>query len=115
MLLCLCRLSTLNLLAEGNQRMELERLHYIIIAGPRTIKFAQRMKDKADGLGIVGWVSKIVDGSVEVLAEGTIDQLREFQIYVWNELLSPSQRVIDSFVDEPATGDYESFSILHWT
>jgi len=92
----------------------LHRLHVVITGHVQGVGFRYTTKLKADELGITGWVRNGIDGNiVEVVAEGTQEQLATFQEYLWQG--PPSARVDAMDVaDEPATGEYNSFGLYYW-
>jgi acylphosphatase len=69
--------------------------------------FAQ---EKAESLGITGWIRNGEDGTVETLAEGEEPILKEF--VEWHRLGPPHARVIAVEVRySSATGEFRSFSV----
>ncbi|BDB25598.1 acylphosphatase [Cupriavidus sp. TA19] len=62
--------------------------------------------DAADELGLGGWVRNRVDGTVEVMAHGTVKQLEALQ--AWMETGPPAAQV--TFVDVgPGEGEFAGF------
>ena len=67
---------------------------------------------KARGLGLVGEVKNLKDGTVHVVAEGPRDALQKYiQRLQRGSLLSHVERVISEW--KPSTGAYPSFSITY--
>ena len=63
----------------------------------------------AEGLGILGWVSNLGDGRVEVVAEAAEDTLKDF--------LSQISGIFSRYIQnidvewEPATGEFKDFGV----
>lgn len=67
---------------------------------------------RASELGLTGYARNLADGRVEVVAEGTEDQLA--QLKAWCEDGPPAARVDSVEVTEqPATGQFPNFGIRH--
>ena len=72
--------------------------------------FRDSAREKAEGLGLTGWVKNTPDGRVEALFEGPSEKVRE--MVEWCER-GPSQASVES-VDtdfEEARGDLETFEV----
>ncbi|RDK07792.1 acylphosphatase [Cupriavidus lacunae] len=62
--------------------------------------------DAADDLGLGGWVRNRIDGTVEVMAHGTVKQLEALQ--AWMERGPPAAQV--TFVEAgPGEGEFAGF------
>jgi len=75
--------------------------------------FRAHTADEAQMLGLDGWVRNRSDGSVEVVAEGPRDALR--QLAVWCHAGSPGAVVqrVDEAWEPPEPGDLGGFSIRY--
>lgn len=60
--------------------MEVRR--YLVEGLVQGVGFRNYTVKKAQGLGLSGWVRNLGDGRVEALAQGSSDQLREFEKYL---------------------------------
>lgn len=71
--------------------------------------FRATTKEKADRLGITGWVRNTEDGNVEIHAEGSPEVLKQFQ--VWCRKGPPAARIDQvQSMDVPEEG-FEAFEI----
>lgn len=52
--------------------------HFVVRGSVQGVGFRYFATTCAEALGVSGWVRNADDGTVEVHAEGTLDQLREF-------------------------------------
>ena len=55
------------------------RLHAIVRGRVQMVGFRYFVVDRAQMLGLAGWVRNADDGSVEVVAEGPEERLRQFE------------------------------------
>ena len=89
---------------------ETRRLVAIVRGDVQGVGFRWFVEREAARLGLEGWVANRADGSVEVVAEGNEDLLRELLLQLWE---GPPGSVV-SHVDvryEPARGNIVGFSI----
>ena len=56
----------------------MQTVHLVIKGKVQGVFFRASTKEKANELGIKGWVKNMPDGNVEVLAAGNKDQLENF-------------------------------------
>lgn len=84
------------------------RLH--ISGRVQGVFFRARTREKAQALGLTGWVRNLPDGRVEAVVEGgeaAVDAL-----IAWAKIGPPAARVHDVAVSrEPPTGQFAGFSI----
>jgi acylphosphatase len=74
------------------------------------VGFRWFVEREAARLGLEGWVSNQADGSVEVVAEGDEDALRELLLQLWEG--PPGAAVRDVGIrQEPARGNLAGFTI----
>lgn len=87
------------------------RLRSVVIGHVQGVRYRDFVQVAATELGLVGFVRNLSDGSVEVVAEGEPDTLKEFVEYL-NEgsLLSKVESVSVDW--GTATATYRDFSVL---
>lgn len=72
--------------------------------------FRQSTQAAATRLGLTGWVRNLPDGSVEALAEGPADAVRE--LLAWCRQGPPAAEVSSVDIDwTDATGEYQDFEV----
>lgn len=88
------------------------QIHATIHGRVQGVSFRYHTQHVANSLGITGWVRNLPDGTVEVLGEGTKDQLQDFTTFLRKG--HPPARVdsIDLSEDK-ASGDYHTFDITY--
>ena len=84
-------------------------VHLIIKGRVQGVFFRASAKDKADDLGISGWVKNTPEGDVEVLANG--DQMAIDLFIEWCRKGPSKARVIDVIVTEASEEDFNGFRI----
>lgn len=89
---------------------ETKRLVAIVRGDVQGVGFRWFVEREAARLGLEGWVANRADGSVEVVAEGDEDWLRELLLQLWEG--PPGSAVSDVDVRyEPARGNIVGFGI----
>ena len=87
-----------------------ERAHVYVSGNVQGVFFRDSTRQKAEELGLTGWVKNTPDGRVEAVFEGPTDEVR--QMVDWCEN-GPSQADVDDVeveYEEPE-GDAESFEV----
>ncbi len=92
------------------QREDHERARVSISGKVQGVFFRDSTREKAEGLGLAGWVTNRPDGRVEALFEGPSDRVRE--MVEWCEH-GPSQASVENVAAdfEEARGDLEGFEV----
>jgi acylphosphatase len=89
--------------------MEQKRIRARVQGRVQRVAFREYTRRQAQGLGLMGWVRNCADGTVEVLAEGTMDKVD--QLLSWLAIGSPLARVtkVEYIEEEPQneTGPFE--------
>jgi len=87
-----------------------ERAHVYVSGRVQGVFFRDATRQKAEELGLSGWVRNLSDGRVEALFEGPSDTVR--QAVQWCEGGTPEASVDNVDADfEEAKGDLESFEM----
>ncbi len=86
------------------------RLHLIVRGRVQGVFFRTSAQDRAEQLGLVGWVRNCPDGSVELVAEGTVRELA--QLRDWARRGPPGAFVerVDE-ITEAETGEFRRFGV----
>lgn len=91
---------------------EMMQIHATIHGRVQGVSFRYHTQHVAKSLGITGWIRNLPDGTVEVLGEGTKDQLQDFTTFLRKG--HPPARVDTLDVSEnEATGGYRTFEITY--
>lgn len=92
------------------QRQGHERARVSISGRVQGVFFRDSAREKAERLGLAGWVKNTPDGRVEALFEGPSENVRE--MIAWCEQ-GPSQASVESLDTdfEEASGDLEGFEV----
>ena len=86
------------------------RLHARVIGRVQGVGFRYFVMSAATELGLVGWVRNRRDGSVEVLAEGDVDQLKNLIGVLEQGSRSSVVMEVRSNL-QPASGEFGSFYV----
>jgi acylphosphatase len=93
-------------------KINLIRAHIKIYGRVQGVFFRSYTCDKANELGISGWVANESDGSVGIMAEGPDNQMEDF--IAWCHSGPSTARVEKVEVQpEPYSGEFEGFSIRY--
>ncbi len=87
-----------------------ERAHVYVSGQVQGVFFRDSAREKAEQLGLTGWVKNLPDGRVEALFEGPSERVRE--MVRWCER-GPSHAEVEE-VDtefEASEGDFTSFEV----
>ncbi len=89
------------------------RVHLIIEGRVQGVWFRESTKRKALSLGVYGWVRNLPDGTVEVVAEGDEDKVRE--LIKWCHKGPPAAKVTNVKVEEEEyLGEFNSFDVIYY-
>ncbi len=87
------------------------RLDAIVVGRVQGVGFRYYTAQQAQRLGLVGWVSNQLDGSVRVVVEGPEQAVNAFSQFL--SIGSPYAVVQTVMVNHfPATGEFSSFRIV---
>lgn len=90
----------------------LQQVHVIVHGEVQGVSFRYYTVLEADRLGVVGWVRNVPDGTVEVTAQGTPDQLQTFIEFLHQG--SPSADVTHVAVTtQPVISRFAQFSVRY--
>jgi acylphosphatase len=92
------------------QNSDLQRAHVLVSGQVQGVFFRDSTRQKAEALGLAGWVKNTPDGQVEALFEGPSERVKE--MVRWCE--EGPQRASVENVDtnfESAGGDLEGFEV----
>lgn len=90
--------------------MEKIRVHLLIHGRVQGVWYRRHAEQKAKELNLGGWTHNLVDGSVEIVAEGEKERIEQF--IAWTKEGSPLAKV--EYVEvsyEPYTGEFKDFSV----
>jgi acylphosphatase len=92
------------------QNNDLERAHVLVSGQVQGVFFRDSTRQKAEELGLAGWVKNVPDGQVEALFEGPSESVREMVDWCKEGPQRASVENVD--VDfESAGGDLETFEV----
>ena len=92
---------------EGGDR---ERVHVYVSGEVQGVFFRDSARERAEGLGLTGWVKNLPDGRVEALFEGPSERVRE--MVRWCEQGPPRAAVEDVQTEfEASKRDLTSFEV----
>lgn len=88
----------------------MKRIEVKVYGGVQGVFFRQGVKDMAEELGLTGWVSNELDGSVKIVAEGEEENLQK--LVDWCKKGTNWSKVEDiKFEWQEASGEFSSFAI----
>lgn len=88
----------------------MERFEAIVSGKVQLVMYRDFATRKARGLGLVGEVENLPDGTVRVIAEGPREKLEAYERKLWKgSLLSRVDSVVAQY--RSATGEYTYFDI----
>ncbi|MBN1309901.1 MAG: acylphosphatase [Anaerolineae bacterium] len=91
----------------------LRRLHTVVHGRVQGVNFRAYTLEKAFSLSLKGWVRNTFSGTVEAVAEGDENALKEFLDFL--HIGSPSASVTHVDVTwEEATGKFEDFQVRYF-
>lgn len=89
------------------------RVHLIIEGLVQGVWFRESAKRKALSLGVCGWVRNLPDGTVEVVAEGEEDKVRE--LVKWCHKGPPAAKVTNVRAkEEEYIGEFDDFRVVYY-
>ena len=89
------------------------RARIIIRGRVQGVFFRYSTKDKADSIGVFGWVRNLRDGSVEAVVEGEKNKVED--LVAWCHHGPPHARVTQVEVSwEEPVGEFDEFKVT-WT
>jgi acylphosphatase len=86
-----------------------KRLDIIYSGNVQGVGFRYTARSIAQGLGLVGWVRNVPDGTVEVVAEGEETVLKDFLAAIKTEMNYTHFK--EQINWEPSTGEFTEFGI----
>ena len=87
----------------------LDAAHIIVHGQVQGVWFRAGTKEKADELGLLGWVKNRPEGTVEIHAEGEKPQLEKF--IAWCRKGTPAADVTSLDIDGVMAKEFKSFDI----
>ena len=88
----------------------MQTVHLVIKGKVQGVFFRASTKDKANELGINGWVKNMPDGNVEILATGNKDQLENF--IEWCRRGPKQAKVSDVVVSDAEETFFNEFRVI---
>ena len=90
----------------------MQEMHAIVNGRVQMVAYRIYVQDSAGELGLTGWVRNLPDGSVELVAQGDKEVLKELVEYLHEGSLLAKVESVDITWRSPKE-EYEDFSIRH--
>ncbi len=87
----------------------IDATHIIVHGRVQGVWFRAGTKEKADELGLLGWVKNRPEGTVEIHAQGEKTQLEKF--IAWCRKGTPAANVTSLDIDGAVAQEFKSFDI----
>ena len=93
-----------------NSKIPIERLHAIVDGRVQGVGFRYFVRENAAALGLTGWVRNLWDDRVELMAEGSREQLERLLSFVRR---GPRAAFVTQVKSDwqPASGEYKDFRV----
>jgi len=92
-------------------REKFKRVHIFISGRVQGVFFRQFTQERAQELGLFGWVKNLTDGRVEVVIEGDKEKIEKILVYLKKgPLLAKVENIEINY--EEYRGEFKNFSIL---
>jgi acylphosphatase len=88
------------------------QVHVVISGRVQGVWFRASTKEKADELGLTGWVKNTTRGEVEAVFEGEESTVREMLDWCWRGPPLAKVTVVKE-TKKPFSGMFPDFSVLH--
>lgn len=90
----------------------MKTIHAIVKGRVQGVCFRYYTKQTADRLGIKGWVKNLYSGDVEVLAQGSEEQINQFTQWLAH---GPPSAIVSDLMTEPIEdgSQYHDFQIAY--
>lgn len=88
------------------------RMHARIVGRVQGVGYRYYARERAEELGLQGWVRNLRDGRVEAVVEGPKDAVESFLEWCRRGPPAAIVRQVEA-EEEPATGEFTSFEIRH--
>ena len=87
------------------------KIHVLVSGNVQGVWFRISTQDKANELGLTGWVKNLFSNAVEIIAEGDMETLAE--LTGWLQTGPPNAKVKKVSIewDEISTNEFSSFKI----
>ena len=91
--------------------MNNKRVHLIVKGRVQGVWFRETTRREAVSLGVSGWVRNLSDGTVEALAEGREDRIRDFVLWCGK---GPASAKVKQIIkkEEEWQNEFNSFEIV---
>ncbi len=87
------------------------RVHIYVSGLVQGVFFRANAADKAQSLGLFGWVKNLPDGRVELVVEGEKEQV--YQMIEWCKIGPPAAEVQDVEVEtQQYSGEFNRFAVI---
>ena len=89
----------------------IKRLHLVVSGDVQGVGFRAFTSYHAEQIGLTGWVRNLSSGQVEIMAEGSLQDLLMFFVLV---NAGPSHATVTQVTQEwlPASGEFPRFQII---
>jgi len=88
----------------------MSRIHLVVHGRVQGVFYRHSAAEYARELGLKGWVRNLYDGSVEVLAEGLLEDLATFRQWCARGPAGANVRAMEE-IKEKETGEFSEFRI----
>ena len=85
-------------------------VHLLIKGDVQGVFYRATARDKAEELGVTGWIKNTEEGDVEALASGSEEQLNKFTM--WCKVGPPKASVTDVAVTKQPEASFTGFKII---
>lgn len=90
----------------------LKKIHIIISGKVQGVFYRMNTKNKADELGLTGWVKNTPNGKVEILAEGKEGGLKELIEWCYNGSKGAKVDEVEAKRENISENKFDKFEIL---
>lgn len=94
--------------------MPLKKLDAVISGRVQGVGFRYFILDKAELIGVSGWVSNLPGGDVRTVAVGDENQINDFLLYIRKGPAGARIEKVDYKIEDTYENEFSGFDIKYW-